>query len=96
MVRLRSKSGRHEMPRGSVVGRQSPYERTLQPASVGSKIRSGAQNPAEMVSSSPFFVDKGGRCWYNQIILGKAGICGNDVDSRLIFGMNVKRLPEWG
>lgn len=42
------------------------------------------------------FVDKGGRCWYNQIILGKAGICGNDVDSRLIFGMNVKRLPEWG
>ena len=43
MVRLRSKSGRPTEPRGSVVGRQSPYERTLQPASVGSKIRSGAQ-----------------------------------------------------
>lgn len=33
----------HIFPRGSVVGRQSPYERTLQQASVGSKTGSGAR-----------------------------------------------------
>ena len=38
-----SPAGHKFLPRGSVVGRQSPYERTLQQASVGSKTRSGVR-----------------------------------------------------
>ena len=38
-----SPAGQKFLPRGSVVGRQSPYERTLQQASVGSKTRSGVR-----------------------------------------------------
>ena len=38
-----SPAGSKSFPRGSVVGRQSPYERTLQQASVGSKTGSGVR-----------------------------------------------------
>ena len=38
-----SPAGQKFLPRGLVVGRQSPYERKLQQASVGSKTRSGVR-----------------------------------------------------